>query len=87
MPNIKSQKKRVITNAKAQTANKAEKSNLKSTIKKADAAVSTGDEARKAVVANAFSTIDKAAKKNVIHKNNANRKKAALAKLTADSEK
>lgn len=81
MPNIKSQKKRVITSAKAQLANKAVKSNLKTEIKKADAAVASAvAEDKQKAVSSVFATIDKAAKKNVIHKNNANRKKAAIAK-------
>ena len=79
MPNIKSQKKRVLTNKKATISNKAAKSKLKTNLKKANAALS-GDSDNAAVVSNAFSEIDKALKKGVIKKNTANRKKAAIAK-------
>ena len=80
MPNIKSQKKRVITSAKANAANKAIKSSLRTNIKKAEASIAAGSDDTKAVVSNAESAIDKAASKGIIHKNTANRKKAAIAK-------
>ncbi len=79
MPNIKSQKKRVITNAKETARNKAVKSNLKTSIKKANAAIVAGEDT-KTVVSGAYHTIDAAARKGVIHKNTAARKKASLAK-------
>ncbi len=80
MPNIKSQKKRVITSAKAAIANKAVKSNLKSTLKKADVAIADNAEDKESVLRAAVSTVDKAAKKGIIKKNTANRRKAALAR-------
>ncbi len=79
MPNIKSQKKRVITNAKDTARNKAVKSNLKTVLKKAEAAIAAGDD-KAAVVNSASSSIDQALKKGVLHKNAANRKKAQIAK-------
>ena len=42
MPNIKSAKKRVKVNATKAAANKSRKSNLKTVLKKADAAVTSG---------------------------------------------
>ena len=80
MPNIKSQKDRVVQARKEAAHNKAIKSNLKTVVKKADAAISTGaadmnDRVKAAVVA-----IDKAAGKGVLHKNTASRKVARLAK-------
>ena len=80
MPNIKSQKDRVVQARKEAAHNKAIKSNLKTVVKKADAAISTGaadmnDKVKAAVVA-----IDKAAGKGVLHKNTASRKVARLAK-------
>ncbi|MEG1550625.1 MAG: 30S ribosomal protein S20, partial [Ruthenibacterium sp.] len=42
MPNIKSQKDRVIQSQKEAAHNKAIKSNLKTVVKKADAAISAG---------------------------------------------
>ncbi|MDO4567029.1 MAG: 30S ribosomal protein S20 [Oscillospiraceae bacterium] len=80
MPNIKSQKKRVITNEKATARNKAVKSSLKTALKKAQADIASGESDSKAVVSAASSAIDKAVKKGVIHKNTAARKKAAIAR-------
>ena len=79
MPNIKSQIKRVKTNEKERVRNKAVKTNLRSSLKKAEAAIAEGKD-NKDVVNNAYSTIDSAARKGVIHKNTAARKKAAIAK-------
>lgn len=74
MPNIKSQKDRVRQAEKEAAHNKAIKSNLKTAIKKAEAAANTGAaDADKAVVA-AVSAIDKAANKGVLHKNTAARR-------------
>ena len=67
MPNIKSAKKRVITSAKRAARNKAIKSELKTTIKKFDAAIAESD---KAAVDTAFreavKMVDQAAAKGVI---------------------
>ena len=79
MPNIKSAKKRVLVSKVNNERNKADKSVLKSTLKKFDAAVAAGnqeqaDSAYKAAV----KTIDKAVSKGIIHKNNAARKKSSI---------
>ncbi|MEG0020126.1 MAG: 30S ribosomal protein S20 [Oscillospiraceae bacterium] len=74
MPNIKSQKDRVIQSAKETLRNKAVKSNLKTVIKKTDSALAAGSaDAGKAVIT-AVATIDKACSKGVLHKNTAARK-------------
>ena len=80
MPNIKSAKKRVELSKAANAKNKAEKSALKSTVKKFDAAVAEGnreqaDSAYKAAV----KTVDQAVKKGILHKNTAARKKSSMA--------
>lgn len=74
MANIKSQKKRNITNAKAHERNKAVRSEMKQRTK---TALTTGDEAD---VQAAIKRIDSAAQKGVIHKNTAARKKSRLMK-------
>ncbi len=79
MPNIKSQKKRVITAAKENAANKSVRSSLKTELKKVNAAIEAGS-ADKAAIAAATSAIDVAARKGAISKNAANRKKAQIAK-------
>ena len=80
MPNIKSAKKRVKVNEAKAGRNKAVKTNLKTVLKKAGAAVSSGsDDSREAVLA-AVKKLDRAAAKGLIHKNNAARKKSKLTK-------
>lgn len=79
MPNIKSAKKRVSLSRIANERNKMEKSVLKTTIKKFDAAVASGnkEEAAAAYTA-AVVAVDKAVNKGILHKNNAARKKSSL---------
>ena len=72
MPNIKSAKKRVLLSEARNARNKAERSALKTTLKKFDAAVAEGN--RKVAV----KTVDKAVAKGILHKNNAAHKKSAL---------
>ena len=81
MANIKSAKKRVIVNRTKAERNKAIRSEVKTSIKKVEAAVAVKDkEAAVAALTNAISTIDKAATKGVYHKNNAARKVSRLSK-------
>ena len=80
MPNIKSQKDRVVQSAKENMRNKAIKSNLKTVVKKADAAIAAGAADKEAAVVAAVSAIDKAASKGVLHKNTAARKISRMAK-------
>ena len=81
MANIKSQKKRNITNAKRNERNKAVKAELKTRIKRVETTLGT-DEGDAAVRA-ASKRIDTAASKGVIHKNAAARKKSRLMKKVA----
>jgi small subunit ribosomal protein S20 len=84
MPNIKSAKKRVKVIATKTQRNKAINSNLKTTIKKAEAAIAASAEDRTAAVTLAIKKIDQAAAKGLLHKNTAARKKSRLAvKLNA----
>ena len=81
MPNIKSQIKRDRKNKEQQVKNKAEKSAMKTAMKKFDAAVTAGDEEAAATTYKvAVSAVDRAAGKNLIHKNNAAHKKSAMDK-------
>ena len=81
MPNIKSAKKRVEVNAKRNARNRMRKTNLKTTIKKVDAAVDGGDRAVAVVnYAQAAKKIDQAAAKGILHKNTAARRKSRLAR-------
>jgi small subunit ribosomal protein S20 len=74
--NIKSQKKRILTNAKRQARNKAVKSELKSRTKVAAREVGTDGGIESMRVAQR--RLDKAAAKGVIHQNQAARRKSRL---------
>ena len=79
LPNIKSAKKRVQLSEARNARNRAERSALRTTLKKFDAAVTEGNrtEAEGAYKV-AVKTVDKAVAKGILHKNNAARKKSAL---------
>jgi small subunit ribosomal protein S20 len=82
--NIKSQIKRIGTNARRHERNKAVKSELKTSIRVARAAAETGDAAAAAAALQvAARKLDKAVSKGVIHKNQAANRKSALAKKAA----
>lgn len=79
MANIKSQKKRVITNEKKRKANASFKSEMRTAIKKVHIAYANKDlEALKANLPHTLSLIDKAVKKNIVHANWASRNKSTL---------
>lgn len=81
MPNTKSANKAMRQSRRRNTINLRTKSKFKAAVKVTKQSVVAGDSA-KAVeqLKKAFSTIDKAVKKNVLHKNTASRKKSRLAK-------
>ena len=78
MANIKSQKKRILTNAKRADRNKAVKSELKTRVKNAVKAAET--EQSEEALRLAVKRLDMAAAKRVIHKNQAARRKSRLMK-------
>ncbi len=80
MPNIKSAKKRVKVIAAKTLRNKAVNSNLKTTIKKAEAAIAASSDDKAAAVTLAVRKIDQAAAKGLLHKNTAARRKSRLAR-------
>ncbi|MDR2615979.1 MAG: 30S ribosomal protein S20 [Oscillospiraceae bacterium] len=79
MPNIKSASKRVLVSQEQNRRNRAARSALRTSLKKLDAAIAAGEvsAAREAYGA-AVKTVDRAASKGLIHKNNAARKKSAM---------
>lgn len=81
MPNIKSAKKRVLVSKTRTARNKSNNSALKTAIKKAHIAAETNAADKEAVVRAAIKKVDQAESKGLLHKNNAARKKSALAKL------
>ena len=75
MPRIKSAKKRMRQSAEARDRNRAQRSQLRTAVKKARTAA--GDQAAMAV---AEKTLDRAGRKRLIHPNAAARLKSRLAK-------
>jgi small subunit ribosomal protein S20 len=80
MPNIKSAIKRVGVNERKRATNKMAKSALKTTVKKAEAAIAEASEDAVGLVRHAQKALDKAAAKGLLHKNTVARKKSRLAK-------
>ena len=79
MANIKSQKKRILTNERRRVRNKSVKSSLHTAIRAFRTAAAEGDKDKAAELLLATNRkLDKAASKGVIHKNQAANKKSAL---------
>ena len=84
MANIKSQKKRVLTNAKATARNKSVKSALRTHVRKFREAADAGDVEKDREYAKAANrALDKAASKGVIHPNQAANRKSAISARAA----
>ena len=82
MANIKSQKKRIITNEKSRMRNRAVKSELKTATRRVKDAVAAGNGAEAyAAACAACRLMDKAASKGVIHKNQAANRKSGIMAL------
>ena len=82
MANIKSAKKRILVTETKAARNKAIRSEVKTSIKKVEAAVAANDKAAATeALKNATATISSASSKGVYHKNNAARKVSRLSKL------
>jgi small subunit ribosomal protein S20 len=75
LPNIKSAKKDMRKSRVATVRNRAQRSALRTALKRAGTADATEDERR-----NAVTLLDRAARKGLIHKNAAARRKSRLAK-------
>ena len=77
MANTKSAKKRIRSNEHKRLRNQMYKSRVKTMIKKAEQAIFSGSPSEEAL-REAVRTIDKAAVKGILHKNNAARRKSRL---------
>ena len=86
MANIKSQKKRILTNARRHERNKAVRSELKTRVKRADRAATEGAEDIDDQVRRAVKALDMAAAKGIIHKNQAANRKSKLMKRVAKAQ-
>jgi small subunit ribosomal protein S20 len=84
VPNIKSVAKDVIRSRARRLRNNAIKSRIKTAIKKTQSAIVAGDAVAVTTSMNlTVSIVDRAAKRGIIHKNAANRRKSRLMKRAA----
>ncbi len=79
MANTKSSEKRIRTNERKRERNQMYRSRVKTMLRKAEEAIFSGQPSEEAI-REAMSTLDKAAVKGIIHKNNAARHKSRLVK-------
>lgn len=77
MANTKSAQKRIRANQKRADRNKMYRSRVKTLIRKSEIGIA-GGKPNEAELREALSTLDKAAGKGIIHKNNAARRKSRL---------
>ncbi len=80
LPNIKSAIKRVSVTKVKTAKNVTKKSALKTAVKKSKDAIAKSDAGAAEAFKSAVTTLDKAAAKNLIHKNTAARRKSRMAK-------
>ncbi len=83
MPVIKSAKKKARQALRHLERNKATRTKVKTYLKKVMTLSKSNVEEAKKLLPEAYSVIDTAKKKNVLHKNNADRKKSLLARAVA----
>ncbi|AZA11921.1 30S ribosomal protein S20 [Corynebacterium gerontici] len=81
MANIKSKKKRILTNEKARMRNKSVRSAVRTEIRKFNELVEAGDKAAAETQLRVASRkLDKSVSKGVLHRNNAANKKSNMAR-------
>lgn len=81
MPITKSAKKAVRGSLRKKASNDQKKRAMKEVIKKIEKTAKTSKDDAKKMLSSAYAAIDKSAKKGIIKKNNAARKKSRLARL------
>ncbi|MFA5937434.1 MAG: 30S ribosomal protein S20 [Candidatus Paceibacterota bacterium] len=81
MPIIKSAKKAIRGSLRKKAFNDRQKRSMKEIIKKIEKISKTDKKEAEKILSSAFAIIDKTAKKGVIKKNNAARKKSHLSRL------
>ncbi len=88
MPNIKSAKKRVLTNKRKETENDLVEARMRNSIKKVEKLVKESKKEESVKELNTtLRNIDKATNLGIIKKNNAGRKKSRLTKMVNGLEK
>jgi small subunit ribosomal protein S20 len=83
MANIKSQKKRILTNERRRLRNKAVRSELKTRVKAAQTEIAAGSDDAPTSVWIAQKRLAKASAKGVLHKNQAARRTSRLMRKAA----
>ena len=78
MANIKSAIKRVNTTQVAEDRNNSQKTEMRSAVKKAKSAINNNADNKAELVSLAVKKVDKAAQRNLIHSNKADRIKSSL---------
>lgn len=87
MANLKSSKKDIKRIAKRTAVNKSVRTSLKTYVKKVRTAVESGDaEQIQTALTTAYKSLDKAAQRGIIHKNQASRRKSRIASLVSKSK-
>jgi small subunit ribosomal protein S20 len=86
MPIIKSAKKKARQAKRHEERNKATRSRVKTFIKKIMILSKTDPAGAKKLLPEAYSVMDTACKKHMLHKNNADRKKSLLARTVARAQ-
>ena len=87
MPNLRSAKKRMKTDTVKRLRNRKDKSTMRTYVKKTLTSIDAGDKAlAEESLKKAFSSLDRSAKKGLVHKNYADRHKARLAKAVSSME-
>lgn len=81
MANIKSAKKRIITNEKARLRNKSKRSAMRTSVKKLEELINEGNKAEaQNLLGDVVKKLDKAVSQGLVHKNYAARQKSRLSK-------
>jgi small subunit ribosomal protein S20 len=87
LPNIKSVVKDVKKSRELRARNLDTKSKIKTFVKKTKAAIGDGSENAQALLSQTVSIVDKAAKRGIIHKNAAARRKSRIMKRASAAAK
>ena len=80
MANLRSALRDIKKSRKRAARNQSVRSAIKTFVKKTRAAIAGGDENAAELIQSTSALVDKAAKRNIIHKNAANRRKSRLAR-------
>lgn len=79
MANSKSARKRILVNERRRLRNRPYRSATRTLVKRAELVIQSGDQdAAREAVGDAIAMLDRAAGKNVVHPNNAARRKSRL---------